>query len=1323
MIRLHVRRGLLGSDGVETFPIEHRAGITPRELAFAVEQHLPKTVAIEAALNGERLDDEGLDQALPDDCDLMLLPITSTGLEIGAMIVQAVVTAAVLFAVNYVVSILSPRQRPDGEGQDRGDESSPTYAWDGIQTNYGQGFPVPWVYGRHAVGGQVIYTDVSAQSNVVGVDDRLRIILALCEGPIARIGATTANVVDDLGAIVPVGGTPPATYSPLPSEIRINGNLLTNTNQQQQVWAISTTAWSRWGGNSFLQLPKIGDTVSFWDRFPGYSAIQHVLRGRGYVYNLRNGDPRELDIIVTQGAGGGVNDYIALGTNNPDFDSGPPAGWDINTDGHAQIAIAASALRLTEVPGARVWIRPGYLDQPALPGSVFPGSVTTYSPGQQLNEQDDQLVYTYNASDSVSLVTFVVVFPGGLFAQSPQGDLLPYTVNFAYEWRRVGTTTWNNPGAVPIQAITASTPQQYAATWSMPIGSTAAPVAGPLEIRLKRLTPSGGTLTVSSAIWRNLTIATPQTLTYPRVALLGLELSAGARFSGGLPECNVRIDGAQVRVWDATHGWSLPTWDVPSAPHNWMTYAPGRNPAWILLDFLLAPWGLGRWLYEADVDLPAFRRWSIFCDKDPAPATPWGEQAFTCDLVGDAPRPAWEYVLAICAAGRATPVYRNGKISVVYQYRDAHADSLVSVPAKTAVQLLTSGNCENVQVTWLPKANRATAYLFQYLNETQLYAQDVYPVEDGEGTLNDPANLQGEEYRPETVQAWGVTRPSQIYREGVFRHRATRLIRRELVFTTGPWALAAEVGDVIKFEHELLRPFGADVPTAMSVVKDGTATNQIEVDHIVVGATQVVVRDVNGVAQTRTITGIVISPGISRLTVSGASVTIKKGAAAVVGLVDKLVEEYEVVGITLQKDLKREVRCLQWVAALHDPIPPSAYDGAGVDGAESTPAGYLRQPAQDGEPEVESVRILPQRDASLSVTWAKPIARRQANVRVYVRDAAIGEWRSLGEHADDNVVVRGLAAGRSYIFAACLERVDGTYQLPEQATQTTYTVPEFGAFALPSVSNLTATDAGDCVVVRWDALGMRDVVGYEIRVGQDWAAGEVVYRGAENNAELRPAPYGGTLLVAARSVSGLYGTVASVTAPTWRPYPTAQQVALDDLAAAPAGTHSGTVYTGGRIELTSGTLAGTYTGPELNLTYQANGYWQVSSEAREIELDTVDDLSFAIDSGEALWRTLNGRPASPCSPGIDWQTTVDDLAVTLDDLPFSFLVHGNVGEPGSHTRAALETRYFASGSWSAWSTHRDTYRVASKLQARVRIFREDLGYSPSITRLRYSVSL
>jgi hypothetical protein len=109
------------------------------------------------------------------------------------------------------------------------------------------------------------------------------------------------------------------------------------------------------------------------------------------------------------------------------------------------------------------------------------------------------------------------------------------------------------------------------------------------------------------------------------------------------------------------------------------------------------------------------------------------------------------------------------------------------VPAKTPTQLLTSGNVEKVQVKWISQANRPTIYQFQFLDETKNWAQDVFPVEDDEGSLNDPAALNQDKYKPEGIQAWGVTRTSQLFREGKWRHRITRLVRRELTFVTGPW--------------------------------------------------------------------------------------------------------------------------------------------------------------------------------------------------------------------------------------------------------------------------------------------------------------------------------------------------------------------------------------------------------------------------------------------------------------------------------------------------------------------------------------------------------
>ena len=72
----------------------------------------------------------------------------------------------------------------------------------------------------------------------------------------------------------------------------------------------------------------------------------------------------------------------------------------------------------------------------------------------------------------------------------------------------------------------------------------------------------------------------------------GLDAAAGPLFSGGQPQITVPCDHQLVRVWDSVEGWSPRCWDVPAAPFDFNTYPPGRNPAWILLDFLLAEHGL-----------------------------------------------------------------------------------------------------------------------------------------------------------------------------------------------------------------------------------------------------------------------------------------------------------------------------------------------------------------------------------------------------------------------------------------------------------------------------------------------------------------------------------------------------------------------------------------------------------------------------------------------------------------------------------------------------------------------------------------------------------
>lgn len=102
---------------------------------------------------------------------------------------------------------------------DRGDDTSPTYSWQGVQTSSGIGFRIPEIYGRHVVGGQVIGADVEVGSlgtRTTGDREVLNLHLALGRGPIHKVGGIGYDA-DGLGDLWE------DPRLPLPQDIRVNG--------------------------------------------------------------------------------------------------------------------------------------------------------------------------------------------------------------------------------------------------------------------------------------------------------------------------------------------------------------------------------------------------------------------------------------------------------------------------------------------------------------------------------------------------------------------------------------------------------------------------------------------------------------------------------------------------------------------------------------------------------------------------------------------------------------------------------------------------------------------------------------------------------------------------------------------------------------------------------------------------------------------------------------------------------------------------------------------------------------------------------------------
>jgi predicted phage tail protein len=100
----------------------------------------------------------------------------------------AVTTMAVTTAGLMLVNAIFPQQVPTLENPEKG-MKSPTYSWDGVQTISQQGIPIPVVYGRIKVGGNVIAKRIEYIDN----KQYLNMLLGLCNGKVASISDIKIN--------------------------------------------------------------------------------------------------------------------------------------------------------------------------------------------------------------------------------------------------------------------------------------------------------------------------------------------------------------------------------------------------------------------------------------------------------------------------------------------------------------------------------------------------------------------------------------------------------------------------------------------------------------------------------------------------------------------------------------------------------------------------------------------------------------------------------------------------------------------------------------------------------------------------------------------------------------------------------------------------------------------------------------------------------------------------------------------------------------------------------------------------------------------------
>ena len=203
---------------------------------------------VSVIVDGRALRETDLDIPTPEGSQVILVP-TPEGEGFLTYLVINLIVAAVSAVISYQL-----QPRPKLKALDRGDESSQTYQY-AIGTEYRQGFPRPIVFGRHDVGGTVIYLDVSPIGS--GANEQFNMVLALSRGPIHAIG----GIKEDWDAL---GGWPggPAGVGLFPSSVRLNGAVLPNATLN----ASGAYAFTRRGSLGQDPLP---DSYSSVRAFPG----------------------------------------------------------------------------------------------------------------------------------------------------------------------------------------------------------------------------------------------------------------------------------------------------------------------------------------------------------------------------------------------------------------------------------------------------------------------------------------------------------------------------------------------------------------------------------------------------------------------------------------------------------------------------------------------------------------------------------------------------------------------------------------------------------------------------------------------------------------------------------------------------------------------------------------------------------------------------------------------------------------------------------------------------------------------------------------------
>ena len=677
----------------------------------------------------------------------------------------------------------------EGVGGDFADDS-PAYAWSGPETTASVEMPVPIIYGKNKVGGNIVNAYTESHDN----KDWLNLLVAIGEGPLESIGGLTADA-DSIRPMKTLFG------SSLSAETGSagGGGLLAGEQLELHFGPVNClgldkdvgylvidlkcsdpTALQTTGDNQ-LELSSSGGVDANEWHYDNPMALGITDEWQTFTIPLADFDITGGDLDVTH-----INYFrwynraldnkvVTLYATGAKIKFGDTALEEDNED------ITIEGNPVANYPDVELSVRMGSDTQTAMPHFSAIHRQKSLEAAAKLTKAGGAQTWTLEYDDTQGLVVHYQL-PGGLLTTPGTSGLYrSWSVVIKREYRAVGDVAWTDYGNV---TITDKRSALIQGTFEIGAAYPDTLSAEKYQIRLTRVSddpteePTGkkeGAVPQNTGDFYVTAIdeIAYQEMAYPNTALLGIRALATDRLSGTLPQLTIIVEGLQVNDW---------TGDSTQPAYS-------NNPAVVLYDFLNnARYGAGDYL-AGYLNETTFAASETYCDEevDLEDAGSEQEARFTCDIILDGASSVPDVIARIAATCHCIPFWSGGTINPIID------------KSETPTQLFTMGNIieGSFKGGFSSAKERYNCIEVQFLNAANDYEREVIEI------MDEDAIVDGDPLWKKGMFLAGVTKLSRAVRIGRQVLNQGKYSLRPISFRAGIDAIACQAGDVISFAHDV----------------------------------------------------------------------------------------------------------------------------------------------------------------------------------------------------------------------------------------------------------------------------------------------------------------------------------------------------------------------------------------------------------------------------------------------------------------------------------------------------------------------------------------